>query len=556
MSSETDRLRSTGADLERARAYEDTKRLDLELGVLLEINRAIGRHLDRDYLFGALAGCLRKVVPTERFGIELPIEGDKLQGHILTPCLPGGEPTQPTVLPALGTVCNWVLQHRAPFISGTRNELRERFPVTNEVMAGEGMESLCALPLLCGDRCRGALFFMATARGAYGSVRPSFLEQVASAVAVALDDCLAHEEVRQLRDRLAAEKVYLQEEIRTEHNFEEILGSSPAINKIFHAIERVAATDSTVLLTGETGTGKELVARALHNRSRRKDRVLVKVHCAAIPAGLVESELFGHVKGAFTGALARHTGRFELADGGTLFLDEVGELPLETQVKLLRVLQEHEFEPVGGTRAIRVDVRILAASNRDLQESVRAGRFRADLFYRLNVFPITIPPLRERAADIPQLAAFFLERFSRRFGKRIPEIAPQTLERLAAYPWPGNVRELQNIIERAVVLCQGTVLEIDPAMLPLGDAGSPAETEAAAGVAATSSVSAREIASGPDGPISLEELERRHIEAVLRQTGGRIEGAQGAARLLNLHPNTLRSRIKKLGIRRSAHETS
>jgi formate hydrogenlyase transcriptional activator len=258
-------------------------------------------------------------------------------------------------------------------------------------------------------------------------------------------------EVETLKNPLQAENVYLQEELRQVHNFEEMVGSSPALLEMLQKVEVVAATDTTVLIYGETGTGKELVARALHNRSTRKDRPLVKVNCSAISAGLVESELFGHMKGTFTGALERHVGRFELANGGTIFLDEAGELPLETQVKLLRVLQEQEFETVGSSRTVRVDVRIIAATNRDLEEAVQAGRFRSDLFYRLNVFPIQVPPLRERRSDIPQLVMFFLSRFSKKLGKQIEAVPQGIMDLLTAYAWPGNIRELQNLIERAVV---------------------------------------------------------------------------------------------------------
>jgi formate hydrogenlyase transcriptional activator len=313
----------------------------------------------------------------------------------------------------------------------------------------------------------------------------------------------------------------------------------------------VAPASTSVLILGETGTGKELIARAIHNRSARRDRPLVKVNCTAISAGLVESELFGHVKGAFTGAQERRAGRFELADGGTLFLDEIGELPLETQVKLLRVLQEQEFEPVGSSRPVRVDVRVIAATNRDLQDAVRSGRFRPDLFYRLNVFPIEIPPLRERRADIPQLVMFFLLRFSRKLGKQISAVAPEVMQRLSAYEWPGNIRELQNVIERAVVLCEGSVLEIDLAPLtavpgqdrepvpPSGTAEVPSAGEPAGRVdPGTTSVDI----------VSLEEVERRHIVAALESAAGVIHGPKGAAQMLKLHPNTLRSRMEKLGI--------
>jgi len=347
----------------------------------------------------------------------------------------------------------------------------------------------------------------------------------------------ALKQVQELQKRLEAENVYLQEEIRKEHNFEEIVGNSPPLLEVLRRVETVAPTDSTVLVMGETGCGKELIARAIHNLSKRKNRPLVKVNCGAIPTGLVESELFGHMKGAFTGALERRTGRFELADGGSLFLDEVSELPLETQVKLLRVLQEHEFEPLGSSRTIRVNVRIIAASNRDLQKTVQEGRFRADLFYRLNVLPLTLPPLRERQSDISLLTWFFVDRFSRQFGKQITGVAQETMDRLCSYPWPGNIRELQNVIERAVVLCPGAVLRLGKDLLPVaGD-----EPEGAIALA-------RAAGSNGESAASLENVERAHILQVLRDTRYVIEGARGAARVLNLHPNTLRSRMKKLGI--------
>src|SRR5436309_10427245 len=434
------------AELEHRQADEQLRGLREEMEVLLDVNRAIGRHLERDELFGAMATCLRNVFETHRFGIELPIEGERLQGHLPTPSGERKQPTRVKVLPAQGTACNWVLQNRKWLVSSTREELRERFPLAFEVMAKEKMESLCAMPLVSNDRPRGVLFFMAARKAAYGGLRRGLLEQVTSAVAVALDDCLAHEEVRRLRDQLAAENAYLQEEIRSEHNFEEIVGNSPALLALLKQVDQVAPTNATVLISGETGTGKELIARAIHNASSRKHRPLVKVNCAAISAGLVESELFGHVKGAFTGAIERRTGRFELAAGGTIFLDEIGELPLETQVKLLRVLQEREFEPVGSNRTVSVDVRVIAATNRDIEDAVRGGRFRSDLFYRLNVVPIEVPPLRERRSDIPQLVMFFLARFAKKFGKTVEVVSHAPIRRLSQYAWPGNIRELQNIV--------------------------------------------------------------------------------------------------------------
>jgi formate hydrogenlyase transcriptional activator len=358
----------------------------------------------------------------------------------------------------------------------------------------------------------------------------------------------SYEEIAALKARLEKENVYLQEEIRTEHNFEEIVGNSPALLELLRRVNQVAPTDSTVLIHGETGTGKELIARAIHNRSTRKDRPLVKVNCSAISAGLVESELFGHVKGAFTGAFERHIGRFELADGGTLFLDEVGELPLETQVKLLRVLQEREFEPVGSNRSVHVDVRIIAATNRNLEESISAGKFRSDLYYRLNVFPLEVPPLRERSSDIPQLAMFFLSRCARNLGKTMEGISAASSESLISYSWPGNVRELQNVIERALILSHGSILELENDLI--GVSASEAHRDKAQRAEAT-------LPTGSSSALkTLEDVERTHICAVLQQTRGVVEGANGAAKTLGMHPNTLRHRMERLGIKRSTHRIS
>jgi PAS domain S-box-containing protein len=362
--------------------------------------------------------------------------------------------------------------------------------------------------------------------------------------------------MEQEQARLQAQNSYLQEEIRSEHNFGEIVGSSPALLDVLRAVEQVAPSDSTALIFGETGTGKELIARAIHDRSRRKSRALVKVNCGAISAGLVESELFGHVKGAFTGALANRDGRFKVADGGTIFLDEVGELPPETQVKLLRVLQEQEFEPIGSSKTVKVDVRIIAATNRDLSAAVAEGKFRRDLYYRLNVFPIAIPPLRERTADVPLLVSFFLQRFAKKFGKSAKRVSTETMQRLASYAWPGNIRELQNVIERAILLSPGDALQLAPDFCPMPEARSSRGEEASAearsqkaeGRSNESLVTSA--ATGGDGVSSLEEVERRHIEAVLNKANWMIEGERGAAKTLNVNPSTLRSRMKNLGIKR------
>jgi formate hydrogenlyase transcriptional activator len=413
-----------------------------------------------------------------------------------------------------------------------------------------GIFSDCIVPLIVGGKSIGTIGIGSRQKGQYSEGDMELLQEVANQVALAVANMVTYEEIERLKARLEKENVYLQEEIRTDHNFEEITGNSAALLAVLHKVEQVAPTDSTVLIQGETGTGKELIARAIHDRSDRKSRPLVKVNCSAISAGLVESELFGHVKGAFTGALERHVGRFELADGGTIFLDEIGELPLATQVKLLRVLQEREFEPVGSNKPVRVDVRVIAATNRNLQESIQAGTFRSDLFYRLNVFPIEVPSLRERRSDIPQLAMFFLARFAKKFGKNIRSIPRATLDRLTNYSWPGNVRELQNVIERAAILSLSSVLELEPDLIPEllpGDSSSTRDNPSEAGEAP--------IAVAP-APPTLEDMERAHIIAVLNQTSGVVEGPRGAAKILGLHPNTLRHRIRKLGLKRSAYHGS
>jgi len=348
----------------------------------------------------------------------------------------------------------------------------------------------------------------------------------ANGAAIAIKNAQLFAEVEQLKNQLQAENLYLQEEIKLEHNFEEIVGNSPAIKSVLRKVEQVAPTDSTVLILGETGTGKELIARAIHNLSPRKARPLVRVNCGAIPSNLVESELFGHEKGSFTGALQRRIGRFELADGGTIFLDEVGELPLDAQVKLLRVLQEREVERVGSGHSTKIDVRVIAATNRDLHAAVKAGSFRADLLYRLNVFPIEMPPLSARASDIPLLVNRFISKFSSKIGKKIDGVTQASMDRLTKYSWPGNIREVENVIERATILAKGPLLQIDDVLLHRN--------------------------SVPPLPAadSLEEVERAHIFRILHDVNWVIEGKEGAATRLGLHPNTLRSRMQKLGIKK------
>ncbi len=352
----------------------------------------------------------------------------------------------------------------------------------------------------------------------------------------------AEEEVR----HLTLQNEYLREEIKAEHNFEEIVGNSRALSAVLEQVRLVAATDSTVLILGETGTGKELIARAIHSSSARQERPLIKVNCTALPTGLVESELFGHEKGAYTGATERRIGRFELANGGTIFLDEVGEVPPEVQVKLLRVLQEREFERIGARDTIKVDLRVIAATNRDLNRAVAEGKFRQDLFYRLNVFPIVMPPLRARRDDLPLLVHYFVRRYASKIGRTITSIPAHTMGRLTSYDWPGNIRELENVIERAAILSTGPELELPAELIPAASRPWPADATGA-GIAGGAALPQA-------GDRSLSQGEREQIVAVLRQTNGRVEGPGGAARLLGLNPSTLRSRMKKLGVERGRGE--
>ncbi len=531
------RLESTTKNL--AATKDDLSLAYGELQALLEINQSSTRHLRREDLFQALSQCVKPILAAHRFGIELPTGPETLRVHVLALDQPARGPMIED-FPSAGTACRWAQENRQWYVASSREELRQRFPMTFQVMERENMESLCALPLLREERSFGALFFMSIERAAYRSIPVALLERVASAVAVAVDNCTAYEELAKLRDRLKAENAYLQDEIREEHNFREIVGRSPALSRVLTLVEQCAPTNASVLILGETGTGKEMIARAIHARSLRPDRAIVMVNCAAISAGLIESELFGHVRGAFTGATGPRIGRFELADGGTLFLDEVGELPLDTQVKLLRVLQEQEFEPVGSSTPKKVDVRVIAATNRDLETEVAAGRFRADLYFRLNVFPILVPPLRERESDLRLLAYFFMDRFARETGKPIETISEAAMEKLLAYGWPGNVRELSNVIQRAVVLARGPVLDLADEFL----AGPRIEPQP------SRLVTNATVTSGGNGGSTLEEMERRHIVETLERSAWVIDGPRGAATALAMRPSTLRSRMKKLGLSR------
>jgi formate hydrogenlyase transcriptional activator len=495
--------------------------------LLLEVNNAVVSHLCLDELFPAVSACLRKVVQydgaalvlhdqqTRSFRVHL-LRLDKNESYISE-----GE---------VGSDCcakgpaGMAMNTRQPLVFGEAElqTLAAESPCARNMVA-EGVKSYCSVPLMSHDRAMGAMNVGRLTANAFSSEDVALLGEVAKQVAIAVENAQAYRELAELKDKLAKEKGYLEEEVRTEHNFGEICGNCSALRKVLKEVETVGPTNSTVLIQGETGTGKELIARALHDLSPRRDRTFVKLNCAAIPTGLLESELFGHEKGAFTGAITQRVGRFELANGGTLFLDEIGDIPLALQPKLLRALQEQEFERLGSTRTVRVDVRLVAATNRDLAQMVADGAFRSDLFYRLNVFPVLLPPLRERTDDIPLLVRHFTQKFAQRMGRRIESIPTEVMDALLRYPWPGNVRELQNVIERAVILSQNGRLQVDTRSLV-----------------------------GPEPPQKLngqlDAHEREVIEAALRASHGRVSGPNGAARRLGIPNTTLEFRIKKLGI--------
>jgi formate hydrogenlyase transcriptional activator len=531
---------------ERRRAEDERRKNEDRKCTVLEINNAIINNLTQEALFASVYKAIRVVVAFDRAAFLF------YQPESKTLKIVSMDSDRESEFFRVGReyqleesqISAWVLEHREVV---TRGNIEEPRTVGERRLIEEGIQSYCVVPLVAMGTSIGTFTLWSEARDRYTQADAELLREVANQIAIAIANMKSYEEIKALKGRLEKEIVYLQEEIRTVHNFEEIVGSSPSLLKLLRKVDQVAPTDSSVLIYGETGTGKELIARAIHDRSNRKDRPLVKVNCSAISAGLVESELFGHVKGAFTGAFERRIGRFELADGGTIFLDEVGELPLDTQVKLLRVLQEREFEPVGSNRSIRVDVRIICATNRNLQDSIKEGTFRSDLYYRLNVFPLEVPPLRERRDDIPQLAMFFLSRYARNLGKRIDGISSTAKERLTSYSWPGNIRELQNIIERALILCNGPILELESDL---------SNVSAAFVIPVVPETTDTPPLTDESQFKTLQEVEREHIMAVLAQTHGVIEGACGAAKTLGMHPNTLRHRMEKLGIKRSTHRIS
>ena len=497
------------------------------LRLLLEVSESIASHRDLAELFHDLAQRLPRALEFSYIALILhDPERNVMRLHILeTPrpvsIAPGCE------FPVEESVGGWVWQHQQPLVI-ENIEQETRFPKLIQMICEAGVRSFCTVPLTTARRRLGALSVGSFEQHHYGRASIEFLQQVAKQVAIAVENALAYGEITGLKEKLAKEKLYLEEEIRTEYNFEEIIGESPTLKKVLKQVEVVAPTDSAVLVLGETGTGKELLARAIHNLSGRRERTFVKMNCAAIPTGLLESELFGHERGAFTGAIATKIGRFELADGGTLFLDEVGDITLELQSKLLRVLQEQEFERLGSTRTMRVNVRVVAATNQDLSEMVEKKEFRSDLYYRLNVFPLVVPPLRERREDIPVLVRYFAQKFARNLNRSIERIPADTIDALTAYAWPGNIRELENLVERAVILSTGPDL-----MFPLS------ELKTARSQSGATSVS------------TLEAAEREHIVRALNATNWVIGGQAGAAAKLGMKRTTLQSKMQKLGIVRS-----
>jgi len=493
------------------------------LQILLEITNSLVSELDIHDLFPSITACLRRAVPHEYSSLALRVAGtDQLRVHALI--FEGDAGFQEGATAGLDeTPAGRAMETRRAIVLDA--EGLGKFPAhAIKRLVDAGLRSVCCVPLITRTHVLGTLNVGSTRPNAFSSVDVDFLTQVAGQAAIAIENATAYQEIAQLKDQLAEEKLYLQDEIRTERNFGEIVGGSLAFRRVLEQVETVAPTDASVLILGETGTGKELIARALHDLSRRRDRTFVKLNCAAIPTGLLESELFGHEKGAFTGAIMQKAGRFELANRGTLFLDEVGDIPLELQPKLLRALQEHEFERLGGTRTIKVDVRLVAATNRDLAQMISDRQFRTDLYYRLSVFPISVPPLRERPDDIPELVRYFTQKYARLMNKRVENIPAEAMETLIRYAWPGNVRELENLIERAVILSRGTTLQI-----PLA-----------------------EIRSSPDAavPVTLREAERDHIRRVLEKSNWVIGGSNGAAARLGMKRTTLQSKMKKLGISR------
>ena len=508
---------------EAAQAYEEQLARERDrLRTLLEVNNAVVSCLSSKQLFQAISASLRRT-----FGLDYTslLIHDPEIGALRLQMLdfPDGVGAirVDAVVPLDDSLPGCVFRTREGRLANLE-EARALFKSTGDILEREGLKSLCCMPLISRGAALGTLNLGSRQENFFAAGDLQFYSQVAGQIAIALDNALSYQRIEELNAQLAEEKVYLEDEIRTDNRFEEIVGQSRALKAVLKQVETVAPTDSTVLIFGETGSGKELVARAIHDLSSRRQATFVNLNCAAIPTGLLESEMFGHEKGAFTGAIAQRIGRFELAHRGTMFLDEVGEIPLELQTKLLRVLQEREFERLGSSRTIRTDARLVAATNRDLAAMVEERLFRADLYYRLNVFPITVPPLRDRPGDIPLLVRYFVQQYARRMNRRILTIPAASMQALARYHWPGNIRELQNFIERAVILSPGPVLH------------APVRELKRAGAA--------------PGAVTLEAAEREAILRALRDSAGRVGGERGAAARLGMKRTTLQAKMRKLGI--------
>ena len=510
-----------------------TDRKRAEEAVLLQLSAALLENMDVRKLLEAFSASIKEVIPHDAATLGMyDADSDTMSVQFLGPG-EGGLRRADYRISMEGSPAGMAFRRREPvFVDSMRESQFAAEGVQH--LTGLGMQSGCWVPLIHRGEALGALAVSSKEKGAFAAKDAEMLSEFANQVAMAVNNAVAFKQIAELRDRLNQEKQYLEEEINLENRFEDIVGESTGLKQVLRQIETVAPTDATVLIQGETGTGKELLARAIHRLSNRAERTFIKLNCAAIPAGLLESELFGHEKGAFTGAIARKMGRLELAHEGTLFLDEVGEMPLDLQPKLLRALQEREIERIGGTKPIAVNVRLIAATNRDLAQMVQEKTFRADLYYRLKVFPISSPPLRERRSDIPMLVRHFVATHSRRMGKVIETIPDATMDALVHWKWPGNIRELENMLERAVILTRGPVLYV-----PLAELESPLDEED----------DEQEVGE----PATLHAAEREHILKVLRECKGLIGGTDGAAARLGLKRTTLNSKLKKLGIERKEY---
>ncbi len=540
-----------GLNLRRAQSVHACLQSQNErLQLLLNLTNRITSNLKLRELLRAVAANIREVMQCDAVAVSL-VDSASGTSRLYVLDFPQGKGLikEERVVTIAGAAKR-ALETLKPVVVGKADPSEVPLEIYNEMVA-EGLESGCLIPLINRGRALGILSIARTTQVPFAPYDVEFLTQAAGQIAIAIENALAYHEISQLKDKLAQEKLYLEEEIRGEMNFENIVGNSPTLKHVLELVETVAPNDSTVLLLGETGTGKELIARAIHDRSRRKDRTFVKMNCAAIPTGLLESELFGHEKGAFTGAIAQKVGRLDLADQGTLFLDEVGDIPIEIQPKLLRALQEREFERLGSTHTRKVNVRLVAATNCDLEEMIAKKEFRSDLYYRLNVFPIRIPPLRERKEDIPLLVSYFVQRFAKQMQRKIEGISPAVMKGLTAWEWPGNIRELENFIERSVILTRGKSLEAPLAELRRSNPREPAVLMQGSGkedIVRIVKETLHVLHGNKTAKDEWDQKQRDEIVRVLGESKGRVGGAEGAAARMGINRTTLLSRMKKFGI--------